>query len=170
MNFRKLQRILAPFLLVVLLLFSSCAAQPPSPYTQAQKDSTGRTAVPAVVKESTTGGEFNKYFPKSGGGYQVVPAQEKKGFAEYKLKKDGKDVAVLSVSDTINNPSARDKFQTSGKTIAGYPAADQGSNATAVLVGNRYQVKVQSRDPSFIQSDREAWIQKFNLGGIASLK
>lgn len=170
MNFRKLQRILAPFLLGVLLLVSSCAAETPSRYDPAQKQSTGRNAAPAVVKESTQGGEFNKFFPKSGGGYQVVAAQEKKGFAEYKVNKDGKNVAMLSVSDTTNNPTARQKFQSSSQRIGGYPAVDQGANATAVLVDNRYQVKVQSRDPSFTKSDREAWIQKFNLGGIAALK
>ncbi|MFB2893497.1 hypothetical protein ACE1CI_11340 [Aerosakkonemataceae cyanobacterium BLCC-F50] len=170
MNFVRIQKILAPFLLGLLLLVSSCAKQAPSRYEQAQNASTGRNATPAVVKVSTQGSLFNKYFPKSGDGYQVVPAQEKKGFAEYKLKKDGKDVAVLSVSDTVNNPSAKEKFQSSGKKIAGYPAANIGSNGTAVLVADRYQVKVQSRDSSFSQSDREAWLQKFNLRGIAALK
>lgn len=170
MNFRKLQRILAPFLLGVLLLVSSCAAETPSRYVGAQRESTGRNAAPAVVKESTQGGEFNKFFPKSGGGYQVVAAQEKKGFAEYKVNRDGKNVAMLSVSDTTNNPTARQKFQSSSQRIGGYPAVDQGNNGTAVLVADRYQVKVQSRDTSFTKSDREAWIQKFNLGGIAALK
>jgi hypothetical protein len=170
MNFAKIQRVLAPFLLGLLLLVSSCAAEAPSRYEQAQNASTGRNATTAVVKESTQGAQFNRYFPKASGGYQVVPAQEKKGFAEYKLKQGGKDVAVLSVSDTVNNPSARDKFQTSSRRIGGYPAVEQGANGTAVLVGNRFQVKVQSRDPSFTNKDREAWIQRFNLGGIASLR
>lgn len=170
MNLGKIQRILAPFLLGLLLLVSSCATEAPSRYEQAQKASTGRNATPAVVKVSTQGSLFNKYFPKSGDGYQVVPAQEKKGFAEYKLKKDGKDVAVLSVSDTVNNPSAKEKFPSGGRKIASYPAANIGSNGTAVLVGDRYQVKVQSRDSSFSQSDREAWLQKFNLRGIEALK
>lgn len=170
MNFGRIQRILAPFLLGLLLLVSSCATEAPSRYEQAQKATTGRNATPAVVKVSTQGSLFNKYFPKSGAGYQVVPAQEKKGFSEYKLKQDAKDVAVLSVSDTVNNPSAKEKFQNSGKKIAGYPAANIGNNGTAVLVGDRYQVKVQSRAPSFSQSDREAWLQKFNLRGIEALK
>lgn len=170
MILQRFRKVLAPILLVVLLLVSSCSSPPPSRYDQAQRESTQRGSTPAVVKESTQGGEFNKFFPKPGGGFERVFVQEKKGFAEAKLKEGGKDVAVLSVSDTVNLPSARQKFQNSGQTIAGYPAADQGASATAVLVGNRYQVKVQSRDPSFSKSDREAWLQKFNLRGLASLK
>lgn len=170
MILQRFRKTLAPLLLAVLLLVSSCSSQPPSRFDQAQRESTQRGAQPAVVKEATQGSKFNKFFPKSAGGFQVVPAQEKKGFAEYKVNQGGKNVAVLSVSDTLSTPEARKKFETSGKTIAGYPAADQGANITGVLVANRYQVKVQSRDPSFTKSDREAWMQKFNLGGLASLK
>lgn len=169
MIFQRWRRVLAPLLLSVLLLVTSCAQQPPSRFEQAQRESTGRKATPAVVRESTQGAQFNKFFPKSGGGYQVVPAQEKKGFAEYKVNQGGKNVAMLSISDTANNPTARQKFASSSRRISGYPAVDQGSNGTAVLVNNRYQVKVQSRDDSFTKSDREAWLQKFNLRGLASL-
>jgi hypothetical protein len=31
-------------------------------------------------------------------------------------------------------------------------------------------VKVLSKDPTFSASDREAWIQKFNLSGLSRLK
>jgi hypothetical protein len=68
----------------------------------AQKESTQRNAPPAVAKDATQGSQFNKFFPKGSGGFQTVAAQEKKGFAEYKLKQGGKDVAVLSINDTIS--------------------------------------------------------------------
>jgi len=35
---------------------------------------------------------------------------------------------------------------------------------------NKYQVKVISKSPSFTASDRAAWIEKFNLDGLATLK
>lgn len=164
-----LRRILTVFVLATLLLVTSCASQPPSRFEQAQQQSTQRGAS-AVVKESTSGGSFNKFFPKAGGGYDRVYTQEKKGFAEAKLKKDGKEVAVMAISDTLNNPGAIQKFEKSTEKIAGYPAVQQGSQATAILVNNRYQVKVLSRDPSFTASDRQDWLTKFNLNGLAQLK
>jgi len=116
------------------------------------------------------GGQLNRYFPASAGGYDRVFTQEKTGFAQANLKKDGKIVAVLSISDTANNPSAVSKFSSSSKRIAGYPAVTQGSTTTAVLVGDRFQVKAQSRDSSFTAGDREDWLTKFNLSGLARLR
>jgi hypothetical protein len=149
-------------------LVTSCA-KTPSQFSQAQKDSTARGAS-AVVKDSTSGGTFNKYFPPDGKGFDRVYTQEKKGFAEAKLKKDGKEVAVISISDTVNNPSAVAKFKLSQDKVSGYPAVSQGGTATAVLVNERYQVKVLSRDPSFTEADRKAWLAKFDLNGLAKLK
>lgn len=164
------RRILAPLLLAAVLLVTSCAGQDNSPYAGVQQQSTQRGATPAVAKNATQGASFNKFFPKSGGGYQVVAAQEKKGFAEYKLNQGGKNVAVLSVNDITSNPSAVKKYQQSTQKIAGYPAAEAPGNATGLLVNNRYQVKVASRDASFTKNDRVAWLQKFNLNGLAQLK
>ncbi|MEC4983374.1 MAG: hypothetical protein SAJ37_07915 [Oscillatoria sp. PMC 1068.18] len=167
--FKRLPKILVPLLLASLLLFTACANEPDSRFDQAQQESTQRGAT-AVSKESVAGGEFNKFFPKAAGGYDLVYTQEKKGFAEAKLKNNGKEVAVLSISDTVNNPSATTKFENASQTIAGYPAASQGSTGTAILVSNRYQVKVQSRDSTFSASDRQDWLTKFDLGGLARLQ
>lgn len=167
MNFR-FGKILIAGVLAVLLLVTSCA-KAPSQFDQAQKESTARGAA-AVVKESTSGGSFNQFFPPSGGGYERVYTQEKKGFAEAKLKQDGKVLAMLAISDISNNPAAANKFQDSKTTIKGFPAVEQGATATAVLVNNRYQVKVLSREPDFAASDRQAWLAKFDLDGLAKLK
>jgi hypothetical protein len=177
------RRILAPFLISVLLLVTACGqTQAPSRWDKAQQESTQsgkarQTAAdkstaqnPNLPKKAVAGSKLNKYFPSGGGGFNRVFAQEKSGFAEAKLNKGGKNVAMLSINDIAGNPSAGAKFQNSTKKIGGYPAVTQGSNITAVLVANRYQVKVQSRDPSFTASDREAWLSKFNLGGLASVK
>ncbi len=162
-------RWLTALLLALILVVSGCAAAPPSPYEQVQQESTQRNAPAAVAREATQGSEFNRFFPPEEDGYERIYVQEKKGFAEAKLKKDGKDVAMLAISDTISLPEAAAKFQSSTTEIAGYPALEIGTTQTAILVANRYQVKVLSRDPSFSASDRRAWIEKFDLAGLAQL-
>lgn len=152
------------------LAIAGCQAKVPSQFDQAQKDSTAKGAAPAVAKDATKGGEFNKFFPKPQEGYERVYTQEKKGFAEAKLKKAGVDQAMLAVSDTKSLPSAAAKFQSAKSSIAGYPAVDLGTTQTSVLVADRYQVKVISKAPDFDKADRTAWIQKFDLTGLAKLK
>lgn len=165
---RWLQR-LVPIMLSLTLLVTACSSAP-SKYDQVQKDTTGFRAPAAVDKQAEKGGTFNQYFPNSQGDYDVVPAQEKKGFAEYKLKRDGTTVAMLTINDTISLPAAAAKYNDAAVTIAGYPAVNQGTTATGLLVNNRYQVKVLSRDPAFTQEDRAAWLQKFDLAGLATLE
>ncbi|MEL6322493.1 MAG: hypothetical protein AAFQ57_17895, partial [Cyanobacteria bacterium J06626_14] len=130
---------------------------------------TGFRSEKAVDRQAGKGSTFNAFFPGSQGSYEVVPAQEKKGFAEYKLKQDGETLAMLTINDTISLPAAAVKYQNATETIAGYPAVNQGATATGILVNDRYQVKVLSRSDSFEQADREAWIQKFDLLGLAEL-
>ncbi|MBE9181324.1 hypothetical protein IQ268_22440 [Oculatella sp. LEGE 06141] len=164
------QRVLAPLLLSLLLLVSACSSpQEPSRFAQTQEETTQKGAPPAVDPDAQKGGSFNQFFPRSVEGYEIVPAQEKQGFAEYKVNQDGVNVAMLAISDTTGSGAA-DKFQSSTETIATYPAVEQGQTATAILVGDRYQVKVLSRAPSFTQEDRAAWIEKFDLNGLANLQ
>jgi len=184
MKLSSARRILAPFLISVLLLVTSCGKAPePSRWDKAQQESTQKPGKANqnktdkssaqnsnLPKKAVAGGKLNKYFPSSGGGFDRVFAQEKSGFAEAKLNKGGKNVAMLSINDIAGNPSAGTKFQQSTNKIGGYPSVTQGANITAVLVANRYQVKVQSRDTSFSASDRKDWLSKFNLGGLASVK
>jgi hypothetical protein len=173
------------FLPVVLIVGACYSSESNSRWANAQRESTqGATPAATTAQEQTqsaknrpprsnkplAGGEFNKFFPAANeGGFTRVASQEKEGFAEYKLKKDGKDVAMLAITDTVANPEAAAKFQGSTRQINGYPAIEQGSTATAVLVDNRFQVKVLSRNPSFTKEDREMWLQKFNFAGIAGL-
>ena len=163
----RLRKILAPLLLSLLLLVTSCASQPPNRFDQAQQQSSQQKSGQAVVKDATQGSNFNKFFPKPSNGYERVYTQEKKGFAQAKVKKDGKEVATLSISDTKSTPATAAKFQQSTKKVAGYPAATLGTMQTSILVNNRYQVTVRSTDPSF---NREAWLQKFDLNGLSKLQ
>lgn len=163
------RRVFIPVLLSLMLLVSACSgAQAPSQFDKTQQETSQKGAPPAVADNAQQGSKFNRFFPRSVPGYEVVPAQEKQGFAEYKVNKGGKNVAMLAISDTTGTPAAN-KFQQSTQKIGGYPAVEQGQTATAVLV-DRYQVKVLSRDPSFTKADRATWLTKFNLNGLASLK
>jgi hypothetical protein len=164
----NLRKFLLGLFLGLVLLLTACTTQPPSRFEQAQQSSTSRNAS-AVVKEAESGGSFNRFFPSASNGYQRVYTQEKKGFAEAKLKKDGKELAVMSISDARNNPSAIDKFKASTAKIKGYPSVNQGTTGTAVLVDDRFQVKVLSRDSSFTDSDRSYWLGKFDLNGLSQL-
>jgi hypothetical protein len=172
MNFDRWRKLFAPLLLCLLLFVTACAPQT-SRYDQVQKETTQRGATSAVAKQAEQGSTFNKLFPKSVKGYkgyEVVPTQEKKGFAEYKVKdKEGKTVAMLSINDTTSVPAAAAKYQSATDKIAGYPTVEQGTTTTGLLV-NGYQVKVLSRDDSFTRGDRVAWLQAFDLKELAQLK
>lgn len=170
MIFARWLRVIAPIFLSLLLFITACAPQAPSRYSQVQQETTSRKAPAAVAKTAEQGSTFNQFFPGGTGNYNVVPAQEKKGFAEYKLNKDGKTVAMLTINDTSSLPAAALKYQSSTEKVAGYPSVDQGTTATGLLVNGRYQVKVLSRDPEFTKDDRVAWLQKFDLRGLAKLE
>lgn len=179
----RLNKILAPFVLSTLLVVTACGtatqgsrrssspssplSSPPSSPEDIRPTPSIRPTTPASTPgEPLPGSTFNQFFPASGNGYRVVYTQEKKGFAQAKLKKSGKDVATLTISDTVSNPSARKKFEQSTEQVDGYPAVQQGRTGTAILVGDRFQVKVISRDSSFSESDRKTWLTKFNLRGL----
>jgi hypothetical protein len=171
MMFSRARKFIAALLLSVLLMttVSACAAKAPTRFDQVQQDSSRQKSGQAVAKNATQGAEFNKFFPTADGGYQRVYTQEKKGFSEANLKKDGKVLAQLAISDTTSIPGAAAKFSNSTDKIGGYPSVKTGSTQTSILVG-KYQVKAISKDPSFTASDREAWLKKFNLSGLAALK
>lgn len=168
MIFPRIRRVMVALLLSIVLFTTACATQAPGRFDQVQQET--QRGVQAVDKSATQGGSFNKYFPTSQSGFERVFTQEKKGFAQANLKKDGKVVAQLSVSDTSSVPTAAAKYANSDKKIAGYPAVQTGNTQTSILVGNRYQVTARSVDPSFTASDRAEWLGKFNLSGIANLK
>ena len=172
----RLKSFFTTFLLVTLLLVNSlavagCTQAPPSRFEQAQQESTqGSQRNQTVSKDAESGGSFNQFFPDASDDFELIYTQEKDGFAQAKLKREGKEMAVLSVFDTISNPDATQKFQDSSQTIDGYPAVQQGSKGTAVLVAERFQVKALSSDPSFAERDRETWLAQFDLNGLAQLK
>jgi len=179
----KAGRWVAGIVLTILLVVGGCvAANSPSGNTGKSPKPTPTTVVdrspkpsPSVSpspinKKAVSGSKLNQFFPKASGGYSLVFQQEKKGFAEAKLKKSGQDLAMLSINDVANNPSAAAKFKNSSDQIEGYPSVKVGQNQTSVLVGDRFQVKARSLADNFSTSDRQDWIEKFNLLGLSRLK
>jgi hypothetical protein len=161
---------LIPVVLSLVLLLSGCFQKEPSKFAQAQKDTTARGAAPAVVKNAEQGSSFNKFFPQDADGFDRVFSQEKKGFAEAKLNKGGKNVAVLSISDTSSLPAAANKYQKSTEKLSGFPLlVETPLKSTGVLV-KKFQVKVASRDVSFTADNRMSWLKKFNLEGLSKLQ
>ncbi len=161
------RKIVLSVMLTLLLLVSACGSSEPTRWDNAQQESTSQPRNDAV-QQQTKGGEFNKFFPQVSGEYNLVYSQEKKGFAQAKLKQGGEDVATLSITDTLDTPDTAKKFEGSTKQISGYPAKEEGKSMTSVLVGGRYQVKVRST--SLSPSDREQWISQFNLSGLSRVK
>ena len=80
------------------LSFSALGCQDkPTRWDTAATSTVARAPDAPPVKEA---GSFNKFFPADGiDGMKRIYTQEKTGFAEAKLQKDGKDMAVLSISD-----------------------------------------------------------------------
>ncbi|MGL5192005.1 MAG: hypothetical protein ACRC8Y_00180 [Chroococcales cyanobacterium] len=168
MKLPRLRQILLSSCLGLLLLVGACDdVQEPGRWDGAQQQS---TEVTRSGGQPVPGSSFNRLFPSASGGYSLVYTQEKEGFAEAKLQQGNQDMAMLSISDTVTNPSAVTKFQQSNTQVGGYPSASLTPNDTAILVGDRFQVKIQSRNPAFSASDRETWLRQFDLNGLQQLK
>jgi len=139
----------------------------PSRWEAAQEKTTGQKA---VVKQAIAGGEFNKFFPQSGNGFTIIYMQEKQGFAEAKLQDtSGKELATFSIFDTVSNPEAAAKYQQATDKLQAYPMVAVGENGTAILIANRLQVQVRSKDAAFDANARQEWLQKFDLKGLSGV-
>ncbi len=157
-------------LLLLLFFISACSKKeekPPSKWEQKQESATGQKATRKISEE---GGSFNKFFPKGEDGFTVTYTQEKTGFAQAKLEKDGQEFATLSISDTANNSEAAEKYKNSSERLSDYPMVAIGSKGTGILVADRFQVQVRSKVDAFDESDRKAWLVKCDLKGLAALK
>jgi hypothetical protein len=142
----------------------------PDPYAEVQEETQGEDA---VNDASVEGSAFNKFFPPQEGEYDIVFKQEKTGFAQVSLQKkaDGTELATMSISDTINEPEAKDKFQGATDYVQDQvPIVLQGEHGTAILVADRYQIAIRSVDPGFTEADRRAWFDKFDIAGLAQLQ
>jgi hypothetical protein len=147
------------------LVLPGCYREP-TRWDQVQHDTRGKAA---VDREAVAGGEFNKMFPKGAGDYDIVYTQEKAGFAQAALKKGSDEVATLSIFDTVSNPDAAANYKGATEHLQSYPMIDIGENGTAVLIGERFQVQVRSKDANFSKADRQEWLGKFDLANLERL-
>jgi len=137
--------------------------------TETTTTDNGSTAT-ETMPEEVEGGALNKFFPKEDGAYKVVYNQEKDGFVQASLELDGKEVATLAVSDLSTNMDTKAKYESSTMKVGDYPALTKGSKGTTILVGDRYQISIRSKDDSFDENMRKSWFEKFDLSGFANLK
>ena len=159
-----------------LLAVAGCNNAPPpppppmtAPVRQTQPARPVGNIQTADPNKPVEGSALNKIFPPSQGDHKVVYTQEKRGFAQADVTQSGKKVAVLSISDTLTNPEARGKYASIAVQLAGYPSATIGSQGTAILVGDRFQVQVRSEGNALDAAGRAQWIQKFNLDALKRL-
>jgi hypothetical protein len=158
-------RIFVIFSIVTLPLLTGCGEQD-TRWREVQQQTRGKKAVSTAAFE---GSAFNKFFPKVERPWDMVADQEKAGTAIWTLKKDGNTMAELQIFDTASNPEARDKYREASEAVKGCPMAAVPGKGTGILVGERFQVVVRSKNDAFDTQARKAWLEKFDLDGLRKL-
>ncbi|MFM7642762.1 MAG: hypothetical protein ACKO45_14605 [Cyanobium sp.] len=116
------------------------------------------------------GPAFNPLFPKPHPGEQLIFTQEKRGFSQARLKEGETTKALLSISDVLTSPTSRAKFSDAKLELQSWPLVDQGSQSSALLVADRFQVKVIGQGAGLTPDDRHDLLNAFDLKGLAALK
>lgn len=170
MHMQKFRISFFVLLLSSVFLFSCGGKKNKTTETTTTTTTTNTSTAAEEKPQEVEGGALNKFFPKADGAYKVVYNQEKEGFVQASLEQDGKEVATLAVSDLSTNMDTKAKYEQSTMKVAGYPALSKGSKGTSILVGDRYQVNIRSKEDSFTEDMRKAWFEKFDLSGLAKLQ
>jgi hypothetical protein len=153
-------------LAIGVLALSACRRQPSRWDHAAEAPLPAKPADPAAQERA--GGSFNKAFPADGiDGYRRIFTQEKLGFAEAKLQAAGKVVATLAISDVAQDAAAKGKFDEASDTVWGFPLVTVGRNQSALLVNERFQLKVSS--PTLAPDARKDLLSKFDLKALKDL-
>lgn len=129
----------------------------------------GGTVAAVPKSEVVNGTAFNRLFPAPQAGETIVFTQEKRGFSEARWKSDGETRALLAISDTTTEPSARSKFERPAQRLQGWPLVEQGSQASALLVADRFQVKVIGQGSGLDPDKRHELLGAFDLPALAAL-
>jgi len=129
----------------------------------------GGTVANIATKEVVNGTLFNRLFPKPQAGEQLVFTQEKRGFSQARLKQGAEVRALLSISDVASAPASRNKFIHTEERLQSWPLVDQGSQASALLVADRFQVKVIGQGSGLDVQQRHELLGAFDLQALAAL-
>jgi hypothetical protein len=120
----------------------------------------------APSPKAAEGDQLNKFFPADGvDGFKRTFEQEKDGFVQAKYTKEGAD-ATLSISDLVQNESARKKFAEAPEKLGDAPLTTIGKNQSTALVADRWQVKVSSQQLD--HAARKALLERFDLEHLRS--
>lgn len=126
-------------------------------------------APPQPIGAIVAGSDFNALFPDDGHeGYTRTFTQEKEGYAEAEFEKDGAATVTVSISDTRDNPGARDKFANASEQIGAHPMMARGAKSSMALVGGRFQVRVSSPG-DLSHEERVPWLKAVDLGALAGM-
>jgi hypothetical protein len=161
-------------LLAVLALSSAlataCSKKSPPPPTAAV-DAAAPVATlttDAGTGEAGAATALKDYFPQDGaGGYKrVIHSTTRDGYVEAALEKDGKEVAILSISDAERMAYVKAKFESATEKLQGYPLLTSGKDLSTILVKDRFQIKVLSKT---LDADaRKAILATFDLKGLGT--
>jgi hypothetical protein len=111
---------------------------------------------------------LKNYFPPDGaGGYRrVIQSTARDGYAEAALEKDGKEIAVLSISDAERMAYVKAKFENATEKLDGCPLLTSGKDLSTILVKDRFQLKVLSK--TLDAEQRKAILAMFDLKGLGN--
>lgn len=164
----------APALMLSFPLTTACSKKetPPTPAPVASA-SGPRVTVTTTTDAGPTDASaplaaLKNYFPADGaGGYKrVIQSTARDGYAEAALEKDGKEVAVLSISDAERMAYVKAKFESATDKLDGYPLLTSGKDLSTILVNGRFQIKVLSK--TLDAEQRKAILSSFDLKGLGS--
>lgn len=129
----------------------------------------GGTVADVPNRLVVNGTALNRLFPEPQVGEKLVFTQEKRGFSQARLKQGAEVRALLSISDVASSPASRNKFIHSEERLQSWPLVDQGSQASALLVADRFQVKVIGQGNGLDVQQRHELLGSFDLSALAAL-
>lgn len=165
----------AHLLLLFVLLLTACSknAEKTDRWEQAaasaQRAAEEKKSAPAASSAAPKAdtGTLNKFFPADGPEGKRVFTADREGYAEAKLTQDGKDVALLAVTDLNGKDADKKKFEGAAEKVGTYPVATFGKNKSMILVNERWQVSVSSQ--TLDHAARKKLLEKFDLAGLRAL-
>ena len=154
-----------------LTLATACTKAPPTPAsTETPEAASPSLAVGERAGLSDAGGmasgvptaPLKEYFPLDGaGGYKRVIRANRVGYVEASLEKDGKEIAILSISDAERLAYVKARFENATEKVDGFPLLSSGQDLSTILVRDRFEIKVLSK--TLDASARKAVLASFDL-------